>query len=87
MTEAGPGLVKLKMPGPGLEFFYCRGRAGILIFIAGAGAGPRLKKFYCRGLGWAEIGIVFLLPGAGLGFNFFLFPGPVFFIAGAGPGF
>ena len=46
-----------------------------------------IKKIYCRGLGWAEIGIVFLLPGAGSGFNFFLFPGPVFFIAGAGLGF
>ena len=77
MTGARPGLDKLKMPGPDRDryFFYCRGRAGILIFIAGAGAGPRLKKNYCRGLGWAEIGIVFL------------FPGPVFFIAGAGLGF
>ena len=52
MTEAGPGLEKLKMPGPGqsrdrnffavagpgFKFFYCRGRD---FFIAEGGAGPR----------------------------------------------
>ena len=82
---AGPGLEKLKMPGPGSEFFI-------------AGTGPGSKFVYCRGRGRAGIK-KFLLPGPGLGrdWNCFLSPGPGrdsnffycrgrdFFIAGAGP--
>ena len=60
MTGAGPGLEKLKMPGPGpsqdRNFFYCRGRAGIYFF-------------YCRGRAGIEI---FFIAGAGPGFNFFI---------------
>ena len=62
MTEVGPGLEKLKMPGPGqsrdrnfllwpgrdLIFFYCRGRD---FFIDGAGSGPGSEFFLLPGLG------------------------------------
>ena len=73
MTGAGPGLEKLKMPGPGpsqdRNFFYCRGRTGIYFF-------------YCQGRDFL------LLPGPGRHRNFFLLSGPGrdlnYFINGAG---
>ena len=89
MTWAGPGLQKLKMPGPGpsqdRNFFI-------------AGAGPEFNFFYCRGRdffycrGRAEIGI-FSIAGAGPGRDIFIAGAGAgqgsefFFIAGAGPGF
>ena len=58
MTGAGPGLEKLKMPGPGRDRNF---------FIAGAG--PGFKFFYCRGRGRAGIKKILLLgPGRDLYF-------------------
>ena len=70
MTGAGPGLEKLKMPGPGLEFFYCRGRAGILIFIAGAW--PRLKIFIAGAYVGLRSELFFYCRGLGLDLSFFI---------------
>ena len=74
MTGVGPGLEKLKMPGPDRDrhFFYCRGRAGIFLL-----PGPRPGFFLLPGPGRD---LNFFIAGAGAG------PSSVFFIAGAGTG-
>ena len=75
MTGAGPGLEKLKMPGPGQSrdrnFFSVAGPGFKFFLLLGPGF------FYCRGRGRAGIRI-FLIVGAGPGFKFF--------IAGSGAG-
>ena len=62
MTETGPRLEKLKMPG--------RGRVGIGIFFI-AEAGPGFIFFFIAGAG-----IYLFIAGAGPGIIFFLLPGP-----------
>ena len=56
-----------------MEIFYCRGRAGIHFFNAGAGAGPIYIFFYCRG----RAGIKnFEMTGAGPGLEKLKMPRP-----------
>ena len=81
MTGAGPGLGKIENAGagtgPGSEFFYCRGRAGIQFFLLpgpgflllpGPGPGRHRIFFYC----WGRAGInFFFINGVGAGIKIF----------------